>query len=45
MREQLAPEQLEQMRAVTDRFATIAPLLDGDRLHLPFTVVHAERVG
>jgi SAM-dependent methyltransferase len=45
MREQLTPEQLEQMRAVTDRFATIAPLLDGDRVHLPFTVVHAERVG
>jgi SAM-dependent methyltransferase len=44
MREQLSPEQLEEMRAVTDRFATIAPLLDGGRVYLPFTVVHAERV-
>jgi hypothetical protein len=41
----MAPEQLDQMRAVTDRYATIAPLLDDDRvLHMPFTVVHAERV-
>jgi hypothetical protein len=41
----MAPEQLEQMRDVTGRYATIAPLLDGDRvLHMPFTVVHAERI-
>jgi SAM-dependent methyltransferase len=44
IREQMAPQQLEQMRAVTDRYATIAPLLDGDRVYMPFTVVHAERV-
>jgi SAM-dependent methyltransferase len=45
IREQMAPEQLEQMRDVTGRYATIAPLLDGDMvLHMPFTVVHAERV-
>jgi SAM-dependent methyltransferase len=44
MREQLSPEELEVMRTVTDRYATIAPLLDGDRVFMPFTVVHAERV-
>lgn len=43
-REQLGPEELEQMRSVNERFATIAALLDNDRVHLPFTVVHAERV-
>ena len=44
MRQQLPPEQLEQMQQLRARFATIAPLLDGDRVHLPFTVVHAVRV-
>ena len=43
MRQQLPPERLEQMQAVRDRFAAIVPLLDGDRIHLPFTVVHATR--
>jgi SAM-dependent methyltransferase len=42
--EQMAPEQIEQMRAVRERFATIATLIDDDRMYLPFTVVHAERV-
>ena len=32
------------MQAVRDRFAAIVPLLDGDRIHLPFTVVHATRL-
>jgi hypothetical protein len=27
-----------------DRFATIVKLIDDDRVYLPFTVVHAERV-
>jgi SAM-dependent methyltransferase len=44
IREQLPPEALEQMRRVTERFAAIADLLDGNRVHLPFTVVHAERI-
>jgi SAM-dependent methyltransferase len=43
MREQLTPEQVEQMLALKERFSTIAPLLGGDRVYLPFTVVHAER--
>ena len=42
--EQMPPEALEQMREVNERFARIADLLDGDRVHLPFTVVHAHRV-
>jgi SAM-dependent methyltransferase len=44
MRELLTPEQFEQMRALRERFATIAPLLDDDRVFLPFTVAHAQRV-
>jgi SAM-dependent methyltransferase len=44
MAEQMPPEALEQMRQVSERFAKIAELLDGDRVHLPFTVVHAHRV-
>ena len=32
------------MKDVRARFSTIADLLDGDRVHLPFTVVHAHRV-
>ena len=44
MTEQMPPEALEQMRAVAERFAKIAELLDGDRIYLPFTVVHAHRV-
>lgn len=43
MRAQLEPEQIEQMQDVARRFAAITPLLDGDRVHLPFTVVHATR--
>jgi hypothetical protein len=44
VREQFSAEQLEQMRLVRERFQTIAPLLDGNRVHLPFTVVHSQRV-
>jgi SAM-dependent methyltransferase len=44
MREQMPPEALEQMREMTARFATITALLDDDRVHLPFHVVHADRV-
>ena len=42
--EQMPPEALERMRAVTERFEKVAELLDGDRVYLPFTVVHAHRV-
>jgi len=44
MRQQLPPETVEQMRKLAERYAAIVPLLDGDRVHLPFHVVHAERV-
>jgi SAM-dependent methyltransferase len=44
LRRQMPPDQLERMQEVAKRFATIAPLLDDDRMHLPFTVVHAVRV-
>jgi SAM-dependent methyltransferase len=43
MEEQMPPDALEQMRAVAERFTKVAELLDGDRIHLPFTVVHAHR--
>jgi SAM-dependent methyltransferase len=42
--EQMPAEMVEQMQEVTSRFDAIAGLLDGDRVHLPFTVVHAHRV-
>jgi hypothetical protein len=44
MVEQMPPEAVEQMREVTERFERIADLLDGDRVYLPFIVVHAHRV-
>ena len=44
MAEQMPPEALEQMKEVAARFERIADLLDDDRVHLPFTVVHAHRV-
>ena len=44
MAEQVPPEALEQMQDLRARFEAIEKLLDGDRVHLPFTVVHAHRV-
>ena len=44
MAEQIPPEMLERMKEVTTRFERIADLLDGDRVYLPFTVVHAHLV-
>ncbi len=44
MAEQMSPEALEQMHDVRARFNAIVDLLDDDRVHLPFTVVHAHRV-
>jgi SAM-dependent methyltransferase len=45
LRQQLPPDQLERMAEIAKRWAAILPLLEEDRLHLPFTVVHAARVG
>ncbi|OHV06563.1 class I SAM-dependent methyltransferase [Mycobacterium talmoniae] len=45
MREQLGEERVAQMRELAARFKTIGPLLADERVHLPFTVVHATRVG
>jgi SAM-dependent methyltransferase len=42
--EQMPPETFEQMQKVRARFEAVADLLDGDQVHLPFTVVHAHRV-
>ena len=42
--EQVGPEAVAQMQATAERFAKIADLLEDNRVHLPFTVVHAHRV-
>jgi SAM-dependent methyltransferase len=43
--EMMPPEALQQMRATAERFAKVRELLgDDNRVHLPFTVVHAHRV-
>ncbi len=44
MTDQMPPEALARMQVVRARFAVIAEVLDGDLVHLPFTVVHAHRV-
>jgi CubicO group peptidase (beta-lactamase class C family) len=44
MAEQMPPEALARMQDVRSRFTAVADLLDGDQVHLPFTVVHAHRV-
>ncbi len=44
MAEQMPPEAVEHMKDVAARFERIADLLDDNRVHLPFTVVHAHRV-
>ncbi|HZQ30458.1 MAG TPA: class I SAM-dependent methyltransferase [Mycobacterium sp.] len=43
VREQMPPEQIEHMQEMGRRFAVITPLLDGERVNLPMTVVHATR--
>lgn len=45
VRAQMGEERVAQMREVAARFKAIGPLLADDRVHLPFTVVHATRVG
>jgi SAM-dependent methyltransferase len=42
--DEMPAEVREQMADLRARFDVIADLLDGDRVHLPFTVVHAHRV-
>lgn len=42
--EQLDAEALQRMQEIAARFEKIAELIDDDRVHLPFTVVHAHRV-
>lgn len=41
----MPPERQEQMRQMAERMAVILPLVEGGRVHLPFTVVHTTRVG
>jgi hypothetical protein len=43
VREQYSAEALKQMRELTSRVTTIAMLIDDNRVHLPFSVVHATR--
>ncbi|BBX61666.1 hypothetical protein MSAS_08400 [Mycobacterium saskatchewanense] len=40
---QMSPAQARQMRDMAERMATILPLIDGGRVHLPCTVVHSTR--
>ncbi len=44
MLRQMSPEQAERIEKTRERFAAIVPLIDDDRVHLLFTVVHAVRV-
>jgi SAM-dependent methyltransferase len=44
LRARVSLEALQQMRGINDRFATIVKLIADDRVHLPFSVVHAERI-
>lgn len=44
IRAQLPAEQLARLRNMGERYAAILPWLDGERVHLPFTVVHTTRV-
>jgi len=41
---QMPPEQAEQMGRMAARMATILPLIDDGRIHLPCNVVHATKV-
>ncbi len=41
---QMPPRQAEQMRLASQRLATILPLIDDARIHLPCNIVHATRV-
>lgn len=41
---QMPPAQAQQMRDMAERMSAILPLIDGGRIHLPCTVIHASRV-
>jgi SAM-dependent methyltransferase len=41
----MPPERIEQMHQMRERMTAILPLIEDDRVHLPFTVVHATRIG
>ena len=41
---QMPPRQAERMRLASQRMATILPLIDDARIHLPCNVVHATKV-
>ncbi len=45
LRAAMPAERLDQMRTMAERMSVILPLVEGGRVHLPFTVVHATRVG
>lgn len=42
--DQMPAEQVAEIRETAARFEKIADLIEDDRVHLPFTVVHAHRV-
>ena len=44
MRQRYSAEALKQMRELTSSVAAVATLIDDNRVHLPFSVVHAHRV-
>jgi SAM-dependent methyltransferase len=44
MVEQMPPEEFSRMQKMKAGVSAVADLLDGDLVHLPFTVVHAHRV-
>jgi SAM-dependent methyltransferase len=44
MVDEMPPDIFAHMQRVRAGFSAIADLLDGDQVHLPFTVVHAHRV-
>ncbi|MGY4866813.1 class I SAM-dependent methyltransferase [Mycolicibacterium elephantis] len=45
MEQHMPPEAVEHMRDMAARYEAVSGLLDDGRVHLPFTVVHAHRVG
>lgn len=45
VRQQMGEDRIAQAREIAARFKAIGPLLTDDRVHLPFTVVHATRAG
>ncbi len=44
MVDQMPPDEFSRMQKMRAGVSAVADLLDGDQVHLPFTVVHAHRV-